>query len=115
MGHFDTEYETFFIEQVNSNETVIYKASDVKYSAIKNQLDKSLFVPECPKKVSVFDVLKRKKRAIQILPVKKNRCEMKLVADYEFFKVIGNNNYYSAARHLVSFGFYKGFNHFDHF
>uniref|UniRef100_A0A915D6J6 Peptidase M12B domain-containing protein n=1 Tax=Ditylenchus dipsaci TaxID=166011 RepID=A0A915D6J6_9BILA len=34
--------------------------------------------------------------------VKKNRCELKLVADYEFFQVIGNGNYANAARYLVN-------------
>lgn len=33
--------------------------------------------------------------------IKRNRCELKLVADYEFFRVIGNNNYANAARYLV--------------
>lgn len=36
-------------------------------------------------------------------PIRKNRCEIKLVADYEFFRVIGNNNYANAARYLVCY------------
>lgn len=35
--------------------------------------------------------------------IKRNRCELKLVADYEFFRVIGNNNYANAARYLVGY------------
>uniref|UniRef100_A0A183C042 Peptidase M12B domain-containing protein n=1 Tax=Globodera pallida TaxID=36090 RepID=A0A183C042_GLOPA len=31
-----------------------------------------------------------------------NRCELKLVADYEFFRVIGNGNYANAARYLIN-------------
>ena len=88
MGHFDMADDTFFVEQLNANETIIYRASDVNYTAIKNQLDRPLLIPECPKKVSVFELLRRRKRDTEITPVKKNRCEMKLVADYEFFKVI---------------------------
>lgn len=46
-----------------------------------------------------FEQFLKKKRSIDI--VKKNRCELKLVADYEFFRVIGNGNYANAARYLV--------------
>jgi hypothetical protein len=35
-------------------------------------------------------------------PVSKNRCEIKLVADYSFYKRIGNGNYANAARYLVN-------------
>jgi len=35
-------------------------------------------------------------------PVLKNRCEIKLVADYSFFKRIGNGNYANCARYLVN-------------
>ncbi|KAL3069360.1 hypothetical protein niasHS_018085 [Heterodera schachtii] len=34
--------------------------------------------------------------------IKRNRCELKLVADYEFFRVIGNGNYANAARYLIN-------------
>ncbi|KAI6191431.1 hypothetical protein M3Y97_00227500 [Aphelenchoides bicaudatus] len=35
-------------------------------------------------------------------PVTKNRCEIKLVADYAFYKRIGNGNYANCARYLVN-------------
>lgn len=35
-------------------------------------------------------------------PVRKNRCEIKLVADYAFFALIGHHNYANAARYLAS-------------
>uniref|UniRef100_A0A183BT73 Lipoprotein n=1 Tax=Globodera pallida TaxID=36090 RepID=A0A183BT73_GLOPA len=41
-----------------------------------------------------------------------NRCELKLVADYEFFRVIGNGNYANAARYLVSAGIVVGSRNF---
>uniref|UniRef100_A0A914I4A3 Uncharacterized protein n=1 Tax=Globodera rostochiensis TaxID=31243 RepID=A0A914I4A3_GLORO len=34
--------------------------------------------------------------------IARNRCELKLVADYEFFRVIGNGNYANAARYLIN-------------
>lgn len=35
-------------------------------------------------------------------PIAQSRCELKLVADYEFYKVIGNKNYANAARYLIN-------------
>ena len=37
----------------------------------------------------------------ELEPIRKNRCELKLVADYAFFKLIGQGNYANAARYLV--------------
>lgn len=48
---------------------------------------------------SYFSKFMRKRSASE--PIRKNRCELKLVADYEFFRAIGNNNYANAARYLV--------------
>lgn len=50
---------------------------------------------------SYFSKFVRRRRSFD--PIRKNRCELKLVADYEFFRVIGNNNYANAARYLVYF------------
>uniref|UniRef100_A0AC34FBR8 Uncharacterized protein n=1 Tax=Panagrolaimus sp. ES5 TaxID=591445 RepID=A0AC34FBR8_9BILA len=102
MGRIDTDNETFYIEKL-SNETIIYRASDVKLDlSAFGPKGHSLFVPECAAKRHQFEELIRSKRAISRKPVKRNRCEMKLVADYEFYKVIGNNNYYSAANYLIN-------------
>jgi len=35
--------------------------------------------------------------------IRQNRCELKLVADYIFYRDIGNRNYANAARYLVIF------------
>lgn len=48
---------------------------------------------------SYFTKFIRQRHIPQI--IKRNRCELKLVADYEFFRVIGNRNYANAARYLV--------------
>lgn len=105
MGRIDFENETFYIEKL-LNETVIYRASEVKLDLSSfGPKGHSLFVPECTRKR--FEDLVRSKRAINKVPVKKNRCEMKLVADYDFYKVIGNSNYYSAANYLVVLFFVK--------
>lgn len=50
---------------------------------------------------SYFGSFMRKKRDLS--NISRNRCELKLVADYDFFRVIGNNNYASAARYIVGF------------
>ncbi|KAI1716225.1 metallo-peptidase family m12 domain-containing protein [Ditylenchus destructor] len=49
---------------------------------------------------SYFSKFMRKRSASE--PIRKNRCELKLVADYEFFRAIGNNNYANAARYLIN-------------
>uniref|UniRef100_A0A914YWC0 Sm domain-containing protein n=1 Tax=Panagrolaimus superbus TaxID=310955 RepID=A0A914YWC0_9BILA len=102
MGRIDTDNETFYIEKL-LNETVIYRASDVQIDlSAFGPRGHTMYVPECAAKRPFFEDLTRSKRAINRRPVKKNRCEMKLVADYEFYKVIGNGNYYSAANYLIN-------------
>jgi hypothetical protein len=104
MGRIDTENETFYIEHPPIlNQTIIYRSSDVMIDLSEfKPHGHNLLVPECTPTPHYFEpYLSRTKRAVQGRPVRKNRCEMKLVADYEFYKVIGNNNYYSAARYLV--------------
>jgi hypothetical protein len=46
---------------------------------------------------------KKKRRVDEQVYIQKNRCELKLVADYEFFRVIGHGNYAQSARYLVSY------------
>lgn len=102
IGYFNTDDDTFYIEPIDKwNKTIIYKASDVRFPSYIEK--KKLLVPLCLKKLSVFEEVVRVKRRSAKKPVKKNRCEVKLIADYHFYKEIGNNNYHSAARHLVSF------------
>lgn len=111
MGRIDTQNETFYIEHIPElNNTIIYRASDVLIDLSQfGKRGHSLLVPECLRKAHLFENFTRSKRATNRRPARNNRCEMKLVADYEFFKVIGNNNYYSAARYLVSCLFFWTF------
>lgn len=84
------------------------QASDVAYSFNESLISKQpdlatsrgVSVPQ----ESFFAKFSRQTRAVDELePIRKNRCELKLVADYAFFKLIGQGNYANAARYLVSF------------
>ncbi|KAH7728055.1 Protein ADM-4 [Aphelenchoides avenae] len=52
-----------------------------------------------PKESVLERYLPRKRNAE---PIKKTRCELKVVADYDFYHIIGNDNYANAARYLVN-------------
>ena len=52
-----------------------------------------------PKESVLERYLPRKRNAE---PIRKTRCELKVVADYDFYHIIGNDNYANAARYLVT-------------
>uniref|UniRef100_A0A7E4UXN5 Peptidase M12B domain-containing protein n=1 Tax=Panagrellus redivivus TaxID=6233 RepID=A0A7E4UXN5_PANRE len=109
-GTFHTDDDTLYLEPITpnngENKVIAYWASDVKAEALKHiHGGDGLRVPRCPEK-KFINAIRRVKRdgeeAVQSRRVKKNRCEMKLVADYEFYKTIGNKNYYTVVRYLTN-------------
>jgi len=66
------------------------------------------FIPDDPAllgqgyTVAPIDFYRSMKKREAAQPIKRNRCELKLVADYEFFRVIGNDNYANAVRYLIN-------------
>uniref|UniRef100_A0A914D7T6 Uncharacterized protein n=1 Tax=Acrobeloides nanus TaxID=290746 RepID=A0A914D7T6_9BILA len=99
-GFIELENDTLILEPVpDSSLTLIYKSSDVKidrqhsvgavdYGNITQAHGDSL-IPQ-----KYFEQFMKKKRQAdehnQNGYIQKNRCELKLVADYEFFRVIGH-------------------------
>lgn len=59
-----------------------------------------------PIRENYFEQFTRKRKRGLYEIIQKNRCELKLVADYEFFRVIGHSSYAQATRYLVSYMFY---------
>lgn len=83
----------------------IYLSTD-GYNLSKNYIPFSSFIQKSflyAQKKYILKFIRRR----SVNPIRKNRCELKLVADYEFFRVIGNSNYANAARYLVCYLLFK--------
>lgn len=74
----------------------------------------SILTAYCSSLCYVLDLLQKHRNSVSFFAITKfnslltlesvlkNRCEIKLVADYAFFKRIGNGNYANCARYLVN-------------
>ncbi|KAI6243920.1 hypothetical protein M3Y99_00059200 [Aphelenchoides fujianensis] len=97
------EKDVLYVEP-SGDSNLVYWGSDLN-DRLKESLfaDQQLLPPPAPisfARESFFQQFLRSRRATE--PISRNRCELKLVADYSFFKVIGNGNYANAARYLVN-------------
>jgi hypothetical protein len=63
-----------------------------------------------PQTFGLFVPVELELLSFRLEPVSKNRCEIKLVVDYAFYKRIGNGNYANCARYLVSLSILVIFN-----
>ncbi|KAI6210451.1 hypothetical protein M3Y96_00329600 [Aphelenchoides besseyi] len=97
--------DILYIEPATNGSNLVYWNSDLVYR-LNDTLPINSIFSSSPSLFSYpsdsfFKQFIRSRRAAAEV-VRRNRCELKLVADYAFYNVIGNKNYANAARYLVN-------------
>ncbi|KAM3727579.1 ADAM 17-like protease [Dirofilaria immitis] len=82
-------------------EVLAYRNSDLKlnYMTVNGSFCSSILVAN-PINASFSQPLRMKR--LSALPVHKNRCSLRVVADYRFFRTIGNGSQAFSARYLIN-------------
>ncbi|CAD5227410.1 unnamed protein product [Bursaphelenchus okinawaensis] len=105
IGRLDLFNDTLYLEPTeDGTKSLVYFKSDLDLDGLHNFSSKAFHRPHFQfsyRPASFFEQYRGKRNNEEKI-VKNNRCEIKLVADYAFYRLIGNGNYANAARYLIN-------------